>query len=102
MGLFVENGIVEMCPGPYDPHAHPRALDPITDVDRNDPSIYEGKAGLAAYTETALLSGFVLLSAMPNEFYRQPKADGSEGTEIVQFPISNYDRAQTMAALIRQ
>lgn len=104
MGLQIESGIVEMSPGPYDVHAHPRALDPITaaNVNGEESGGFDGKAGLPAYTETALLSGFVLLSAMPNEFYRRPLEDGSGETEIVQFPISNADKASTMAALIRQ
>lgn len=102
MGLTIENGIIEMSPGPYDVHGHPRALDPITDIDPENPSFYEGKAGIASYTETALLSGLVVLSAMPNEFYRRYVSGNSGETEIVQFPISNKDKANTMAALIRQ
>lgn len=96
VSLSFENGYVTMEPGPFDVHGHPRAFDPITDVDISGLNGYEGKAGIPAYSETALLSGIVAVSAMPNEFYRVLDDNQEDGTNLVQFPISNPDRARMM------
>lgn len=101
MALTYENGIVTMEPGPMDMHGHPRALDPITDHDLSGNGDYEGKAGLPSYTETALLSGLVVVSAMPNEFFRVVDEMSQDGTKLIQFPISNADRAFIMETSIR-
>lgn len=89
-GLTYSEGRVEMVPGVYDVHGHPRAFDPLPD----------GKAGLRAYTETALKSGITLMNFMPNEFYRELHPETGE-SKIVQFPISNPDRARMMEMSIR-
>lgn len=90
VGLTYNEGRVEMSPGVYDIHAHPRAFDPLPD----------GKAGLRAYTETALKSGITMINCMPNESYRLIDPETSE-IKTVQFPISNPDRAQMMEVAIR-
>lgn len=96
--LRYEDGIVEMAPGVYDPHGHPRVFDPITNFAFFEQNGYEGKAGLPIYTETAIKAGIAVISAMPNEFFRRidPLDKDGTGTEIVQFPIASLDRATLM------
>ncbi|HET9174595.1 MAG TPA: hypothetical protein VFN56_04965 [Candidatus Saccharimonadales bacterium] len=103
MALEYEDGIVTMYPGPVDVHAHPRVFDPQTSHDISGQDGYEGKAGLPIYSEVALRSGIVLIGAMPNESYREivPNAHDGEATRLIQFPISNYERARIMGHSIR-
>jgi dihydroorotase-like cyclic amidohydrolase len=96
MSLEVGGDIIAMSPGLYDPHAHPRVFDPITGTPFNEENKYEGKAGIVSYTETALASGITMISAMPNEFFRRVNLELPDGTEIIQYPISNLDRAIAM------
>src|SRR5690606_22633093 len=101
-GVEYYNGFVSFEPGPIDVHGHPRVGDTITDFAFLPINGHEGKAGLAAYTETALASGIVAVHAMPNEFIRRFNPDAKDGsqTETIPFPISNYDRAMFMERAI--
>ncbi len=101
MALKYVDGMVAMEPGPFDPHGHPRVFDAIVDHALDELNEYEGKAGLIEYTETALKSGITRVAAMPNEFLRRVNPDASGGTSIIQFPISNIDRALAMEAAIQ-
>jgi len=100
MGLEYKSGIVRMVPGIYDPHGHPRAFDSITTHSLVSGNPYEGKAGLVAYTEAAFKSGITLLSAMPNEFRRRYDPEQPDMSEVIQWPISNPDRAEAMESRI--
>lgn len=103
MGFEYKEGLATFEPGLVDVHAHPRVFDPFTDIPY-DPSgldAYEGKAGLPAYTETALASGLTVMVAMSNESFRVIDPREESGTRVVQFPIATADRAAAMEVAIR-
>lgn len=88
-------------PGPFDPHMHLRATDPLTDdafVEINGG--VEGKAGVAEYTRAALYSGFVGGIAMPNEMIRKYNPSLPERTFTEPYPISNMDKVNAMQSAI--
>lgn len=88
-------------PGPFDVHAHPRVFDAITRdgfITTNEGA--EGKAGLQAYTRTALRSGITGMAAMPNESVRLYDSRSSELTEEIPYPIASLDRVRAMQAAI--
>lgn len=89
MSLEYFEGMVAMSPGPIDIHGHPRILSPLP----------EGKAGLPAYTATMLASGFVQVSAMPNEA-RLVWDELTETYVHVQEPIANVPVAREIEAAV--
>lgn len=104
MSLDVTGEQIVMSPGPFDPHMHPRSLDPITQdrfLEQNGWT--EGKAGLSAYTETAIRSGITGGLIMPNEFIRlmvPMGIDQTEPTVLFDYPISNLDKVRAIQAAI--
>lgn len=89
MRLENRDGVIYMEPGPIDVHGHGRAFDPLPD----------GKAGLAAYTQTMLASGIVAVNLMPNESRRE--IDPLTNQEcLTETPVSNLDRVGAMKTAI--
>lgn len=90
-------------PGPFDVHMHPRITDGITEdafVEINGG--IEGKAGLGAYTDAAVRSGFTGGGAMPNEVMRKYAPWLPEKTMTVPYPISDLRSVNAMQSAIQQ
>lgn len=95
MSLEILDDRVVLEPGPLDVHAHPRLFDHITEdgfVELNEGK--EGRAGIRAYSETAIESGITGILGMPNEMMRllDLSVPLPERTGLESYPISNRDK----------
>lgn len=90
---MIGDDLLQLTPGPFDPHGHPRIFDRIVPdnfIPMNNGE--DGKAGLNVYTRAALLSGFTGMIAMTNEMGRRFTGITSEHTELIPYPVMGLDR----------